>query len=44
MCAKVIGTALAARDAGDRPLYSVGKYQGVRVIGVAEALELIAAR
>ena len=44
----VIGTALAARAdllvTGDRPLLSVGKYQGVKIVGVAEALELIAAR
>ena len=44
----VIGTALAAKAdllvTGDRPLLSVEKYQGVRIVGVAEALELIAAR
>jgi hypothetical protein len=44
----VIGTALAAKAdllvTGDRPLLSVGKYQEVRIVGVAEALELIAAR
>ena len=44
----VIGTALAAKAdllvTGDRPLLSVSEYQGVRIVGVAEALELIAAR
>ena len=44
----VIGTALAAKAdllvTGDRPLLSVEKYQGVRIVGVAEALELITAR
>jgi putative PIN family toxin of toxin-antitoxin system len=44
----VIGTALAAKAdllvTGDRPLLSVGEYQGVRIVGVAGALELIAAR
>ena len=44
----VIGTALAAKAdllvTGDRPLLSVEKYQGVRIVSVAEALELIAAR
>ncbi|MDO8465718.1 MAG: putative toxin-antitoxin system toxin component, PIN family [Gallionella sp.] len=44
----VIGTALAAQAdllvTGDRPLLSVEKYQGVRIVGVAEALELIVAR
>ena len=44
----VIGTALAAQAdllvTGDRPLLSVSEYQGVRIVGVAEALELIAAR
>lgn len=44
----VIGTALAAKAdllvTGDRPLISVSEYQGVRIVGVAEALELIVAR
>ena len=44
----VIGTALAAKAdllvSGDRPLLSVEKYQEVRIVSVAEALELIAAR
>lgn len=44
----VIGTALAAKAdlivTGDRPLLSVSEYQGVRIVGVAEALGLIAAR
>ena len=43
----VIGTALAAKAdllvTGDRPLLSVGKYQGVRIVGVAEALKMIVA-
>lgn len=43
----VIGTALAARAdllvTGDRALLDVGAYQGVRIVGVAEALNLIAA-
>ena len=44
----VIGTALAARAdlivTGDRALLDVGTYQGVRIVGVAEALGLIATR
>lgn len=44
----VIGTALAAKAdllvTGDRPLLSVTQYQGVRIVGVAEAMELTAAR
>ncbi|MDO8369832.1 MAG: putative toxin-antitoxin system toxin component, PIN family [Candidatus Nitrotoga sp.] len=44
----VIGTALAAKAdllvTGDRPLLSVSEYQGVRIVSVSEALELIAAR
>ena len=43
----VIGTALAARAdllvTGDRALLDVGTYQGVRIVGVAEAISLIAA-
>ena len=42
----VIGTALAAKAdllvTGDRGLLDVGVYQGVRIVGVAEALSLIA--
>ena len=41
----VIGTALAAKAdsivTGDRSLLSVGKYQGVRIIGVSEAVQII---
>lgn len=44
----VIGTALAAKAdllvTGDRPLLSVSEYQGVRIVSVSEALELIAGR
>lgn len=44
----VIGTALAAKAdllvTGDRPLLLVSEYQGVRIVSVSEALELIAAR
>ena len=44
----MIGTALAAKAdllvTGDRPLLSVSEYQGVRIVSVTEALELIAAR
>jgi len=44
----VIGTALAAKAdlivTGDRPLLSVLEHQGVRIVGVAEALKLIATR
>jgi len=43
----VIGTALAAKAdllvTGDRPLLSVDKYRGVRIVAVAEALKIIAA-
>jgi putative PIN family toxin of toxin-antitoxin system len=43
----VIGTALAAKAelivTGDKPLLSVSEYQGVKVIGVAQAIELIEA-
>ncbi|MCI4430573.1 MAG: putative toxin-antitoxin system toxin component, PIN family [Burkholderiales bacterium] len=41
----VIGTALAAKAdwivTGDRPLLSVAEYQGVRIVGVTQALQLI---
>lgn len=44
----VIGTALAAKAdllvTGDRGLLDVGAYQGVRIVRVAEAISLIAAR
>ncbi|GHC76306.1 putative toxin-antitoxin system toxin component, PIN family protein [Pseudorhodoferax aquiterrae] len=43
----VVGTALAARAdgivTGDKALLSVAAYQGVRIIGVAEAVQLIGA-
>lgn len=43
----MIGTALAAKAdllvTGDRSLLSVSEYQGVRIVSVSEALELIAA-
>jgi uncharacterized protein len=43
----VIGTALAAKAdgivTGDKALLSVAAYQGVRIIGVAQALQLIGA-
>ncbi len=43
----VIGTALAAKAdllvTGDRMLLSVAKYQSVRIVSVAEALQVIAA-
>lgn len=43
----VIGTALAARAdllvTGDHRLLDIGTYQGVRIVGVAEAIKLIAA-
>jgi len=43
----VIGTALAAKAdllvTGDRALLSVGKYQGVRIVGVTEALKIVVA-
>lgn len=41
----VIGTALAARAdlvvTGDKPLLSVADYQGVRILGVPQALQII---
>jgi putative PIN family toxin of toxin-antitoxin system len=41
----VIATALAAKAdflvTGDKPLLSVGRYQGVRIIQVVEAIQLI---
>ena len=41
----VIGTAIAAKAdsiiTGDRSLLSVVKYQGVRIIGVSEAVQII---
>ncbi|MEW6415172.1 MAG: putative toxin-antitoxin system toxin component, PIN family [Pseudomonadota bacterium] len=44
----VIGTALAAKAdllvTGDRGLLDVGAYQGVRIVGVAEALGIVATR
>ena len=44
----VIGTALAAKAdfvfTGDWPLLSVGEYQGVGIVGVAQAVEMIGAR
>ena len=44
----VIGTALAAKVdllvTGDQALRSVGEYQGVRIVGVAEALQGLAAK
>jgi len=43
----VIGTALAAKAewivTGDKPLLSVAEYQGVRLVGVSLALQLIGA-
>ena len=43
----VIGTALAAKAdlvvTGDQPLLSVGLYQGVRVVSVSMALQIIGA-
>jgi hypothetical protein len=43
----VIGTALAAKAelivTGDKPLLSVTEHQGVRVVGVAQAIEIVAA-
>lgn len=43
-----IGTALAAKAdflvTGDRGLLDVGAYQGVRIVGVAEALGIITPR
>ncbi len=42
----VIGTALAAKAdlivTGDKPLLSVAEYQGVRIVGVSQALLIIA--
>ena len=42
----IIGTALAAKAdlivTGDKPLLSVTVYQGVRIVGVAQALQIIA--
>jgi hypothetical protein len=44
----VIGTAVAARAelliTGDKPLLSVGSFDGGRVVSVSEALDLAAAR
>lgn len=44
----VIGTALAAKAdllvTGDRGLLDVGAYQEIRIVGVAEALGIVAAR
>lgn len=44
----VIGTALAAKAdllvTGDRLLLSVGEYQGVRIVSVAEALQTLVAK
>ena len=41
----VIGTALAAKAdlvvTGDKPLLSVVEYQGVRIVGVRQALQII---
>ena len=41
----VIGTALAAKAdlivTGDKPLLSVGEYQGVRFVSVSQALQII---
>jgi len=41
----VIGTALAAKAAfvvtGDKPLLSIADYQGVRIVGVTQAIEII---
>lgn len=41
----VIGTALAAKAdlvvIGDKPLLSVAEYQGVRIVGVSHALQII---
>ena len=41
----VIGTALAAKAdlvvTGDKPLLSVAEYQGVRFVGVSQALQII---
>jgi uncharacterized protein len=44
----VIATGLAAKAdfivTGDKPLLSVGKVEGIRIVGVAEALEMLEAR
>ncbi|MBI5751581.1 MAG: putative toxin-antitoxin system toxin component, PIN family [Hydrogenophilales bacterium] len=44
----VIGTALAAKAdllvTGDQALRSVSEYQGIRIVGVAEALQVLAAK
>lgn len=44
----VIGTALAAKAdllvTGDRPLLSVGEHHGVRIVGVAETLRMMAVK
>lgn len=44
----VIGTALAAKAdllvTGDRLLLSVSEHQGVRIVGVSEALRMMAAK
>jgi len=44
----VIGTALAAKAdllvTGDRSLLSVGEHHGVRIVGVAETLRMMAAK
>ncbi len=41
----VIGTALAAKAdlivTGDKPLLSVAEYQGVRIVGVSQAVQII---
>ena len=41
----VIGAALAAKAdwvvTGDKPLLSVAQYQGVRIVSVSKALEII---
>ena len=41
----VIGTALAAKAdlvvSGDKPLLSVAEYQGMRIVGVSQALQII---
>ena len=43
----VIGTALAARAdlvvTGDKPLLTVSEHQGVRIVSVAQAIEIIEA-
>ncbi len=43
----VIGTALAAKAAlivtGDKPLLSIAEHQGVRIVGVGQAIEMIEA-